>query len=199
MARREPYRLIAKGRPDADGYQRFTYPPRGTYLAEDPVTGKPVKPVTRTSITIPMLIPDTPSEDEKDKNEGTKVKNEGKKDKKKKNQPIKHLQKFPRLSRDWKDHYGMRSLVESSNKLLKDPSAEDLGNTAKRSGRGYAFQYLVSTLASASSNLRRIFTFLVEEAKRSSGGKLERVRRRKDEQGKTLAHSSAPAALAPPQ
>jgi hypothetical protein len=36
---------------------------------------------------------------------------------------------------------GMRNLVESSNKTLKDRNFEDLKNVGKRSGRGFAFQY----------------------------------------------------------
>jgi hypothetical protein len=89
-----------------------------------------------------MLIPD-----------GASAKN-----KRKKGQPIKHLQKLPYRSAGWQAYYSMRPLVEAAHKLLKD-ATEDLGNPAKRSGRGYAFQYLASTLAAVSSNLRRILTF----------------------------------------
>ncbi len=41
----------------------------------------------------------------------------------------------------------MRSLVESSNKTLKGKNKEDLANVSKRSGRGFAFNYLISALA----------------------------------------------------
>jgi hypothetical protein len=74
---------------------------------------------------------------------------------------------------------GMRSLVESSNKTLKEGNFEDLNNIGKRSGRGFAFQYLAATLAAVSSNLRKISQFFIAEATTLAGGKLTRQRRRK--------------------
>jgi hypothetical protein len=181
---RAKYRMTAKGRPDADGYQRFTYPDPKTYVAIDPITKKTVKPSTRTSITIPLLVP-----------EGE---NSGKSKSDKKGQPVKHIQKFAHGLEEWRRHYGMRSLVESSNKLMKDASAEDLGNSTKRSGRGFAFNYLASALAAVSSNLRRLRAFFVKDAVRS-GGKLTRLRRRKNAAGAALPRMGATALLYPPQ
>ncbi|MCU1441662.1 MAG: hypothetical protein JWP85_2659 [Rhodoglobus sp.] len=100
-------------------------------------------------------------------------------------QPIKSLQKFPGQSQTWADYYGMRSLVEASNNLLKLASAEDIGNSKKRSGRGFAFHYLAATLAAVSTNIRRIITFFVNEAERSIGERI-RTRRRKNEHGDAL-------------
>jgi hypothetical protein len=180
---RTPYRMTAKGRPDKDGFQRFTYPDPNTYIAIDPITKKPAKRSSRRSITISLLVPEGTSKSKSNH----------------KSQPIKHVQKFAHGLEDWRRHYGMRSLVESSNKLMKNSGAEDLGNWAKRSGRGFASQYLASALAAVSSNLRRLRTFFVEDAKRSSGGKLERLRRRKSAAGTPLARRSQLPALAPPQ
>lgn len=147
---RAPYAMIPKGRPDADGFQRFTYPLAGTYLAIDPDTLKRVKPITARSLTVPMTT-----------------------------KGLKHLQKYPYRSPAWLGHMGMRSLVESSNKTLKDHNFEDLRNIGKRSGRGFAFQYLAATMAAVSSNLRKISQFFLTEATTLAGGKLTRQRRRK--------------------
>jgi hypothetical protein len=149
-AARAPYAMKPRGRPDADGFQRFTYPLAGTYLAIDPATHKRVKPTTARSLTVPMTT-----------------------------KGLKHLQKYPYRSPAWLGHMGMRSLVESSNKTLKEGNFEDLNNIGKRSGRGFAFQYLAATLAAVSSNLRKISQFFIAEATTLAGGKLTRQRRRK--------------------
>ena len=81
----------------------------------------------------------------------------------------------------------MRSLVEASNNHLKSKNFEDLGNPDKRSGRGYAFQYLLATFMGVSSNLRRIVAFFIEEATRLHQGPLPREHRRKETTGKALA------------
>ncbi len=164
IASRERYRMTPKGTPDADGFQRFSYPPASTDL-----TGAARN--KRTSITVPLLIPEGDS-----------------KSKKPKPQPIKSLQKYAHESRIWTSWYGMRSLVEASNNLVKLASAENLGDPKKRSGRGFAFHYLASTLAVVSSNIRRIITFFEAEAKRSEAHTI-RARRRKNERGEALARN----------
>jgi hypothetical protein len=173
---REPYRMVPKGIPDKDGFQRFSYPePSGPVV-------KPPVPLTRKTITVPMRIP-----------EGTGPK------KSNKAQPIKFIQKFPYQTEAWAGHYGMRNLVESSNNHMKLSSAEDIGNRRKRSGRGFAFHYLAMALAAVSSNLRRIVTFFEAEAERAQGGKLQRARFRKDHQGTSLARATEAEAQAPPR
>jgi hypothetical protein len=73
---------------------------------------------------------------------------------------VKHIQTLPYLSQEWRSTYGMRNLVESSNNLLKLPTAEDMAN------------------AVVSSNLNRIVTFFTTEAKRASKDQvLHRARR----------------------
>ncbi|MGY4856836.1 hypothetical protein [Cryobacterium sp. AP23] len=181
VASRSAYRMTPKGLPDADGYQRFSYPTPG-YMAIDPLTGARVKPVTRSSLTVPTCIPSGKAADMGQQ----------------KNEPIKHVQKYPFRSPEWQDQYHMRPLVESSHKLMKDVGAEDLGNPAKRSGRGFAFQYLASTIAAVSSNIRRIFTFFKTDAERTSGGKRYRSRRRKGPDEAPLLRPPEPPSLAPP-
>ncbi|KQV06699.1 hypothetical protein [Leifsonia sp. Root112D2] len=109
------------------------------------------------------------------------------------------MQKYAYKSPEHKAYYGMRSLVESSNKTLKAKKFEALGHTATRSGRGFTFNYIVATLAAVSSNLRKIRQFYGKIAKQALGGKLPRERRRKTEAGTPLAATSSPPALAPPR
>jgi hypothetical protein len=178
---RERYQLKAHGRPDSDGYQRFTYPKPG-YLAVDRATGELVKPKAPSSITIPL-------------DAGLS------KDSKKKNQvmAVKHLQKFAFNGATHRAHKGMRSLVEASNNHLKSKNFEDLGNPDKRSGRGYAFHYLASTLMAVSSNLRRIVAFFVDEATQVHDGPLPRERRRKEATGQRLEKLLEAVLPPPPQ
>lgn len=111
-------------------------------------------------------------------------------------QPIKFAQLHPYKGPEWRGHFGMRSLVEASNYLLKTAPHGDIENTSKRSGRGYAAVYLALTFAVVTSNLKRIATFFVKEAERLElAVKKQRARRRKDDLGRPLAK---PALAAPP-
>ena len=51
ISNRTAYRMIAKGLPDADGYQRFSYP-TGSPVPHAPLNG-------HAAITIPLMIPET--------------------------------------------------------------------------------------------------------------------------------------------
>lgn len=177
VANRASYRMVPKGLPDSDGFQRFSYPTGVGDLTKAGAASK------GKSITIPMLIPEEESTARK----------------RRKTQPIKFLQKLPYGTKEWHEAYGVRSLVESSNNLIKLASAEDIGNPKKRSGRGYAFHYLAMTLASVSSNIRRIVTFFEAEAKRTTKGKRHRARFRKAREGTPLPRRQEPAPLATPQ
>ncbi|MCU1585941.1 MAG: hypothetical protein JWM49_2497 [Microbacteriaceae bacterium] len=182
LAARRAYRLTPKGKPDKDGYQRFIYPTPG-YMAVDRATGKRVaKPKTAATITIPI---------DAGLSKGRSSKAQA--------LAIKHWQKFAYKSPEHKAIYGMRSLVESSNKTLKGKNQEKLGHTESRSGRGFAFNYLVATLAAVSSNLRKIHDFFAKLAERDLGGPIPRQRRRKTAAGVPLTPVSSPAALAPPR
>jgi hypothetical protein len=57
----------------------------------------------------------------------------------------------------------MRSLVESNNKVLKGKRYENMGDPGMRSGRGFAFQYLVATLMAVSANIRKIARFFEKD------------------------------------
>jgi len=165
---RERYRMIPKGRPDADGFQRFSYPDPARGLTG---TAKKMGATAVKTITIPMLIPEGNSKATTSK----------------KGQPLKYIQKFPWRTETWSGYYGMRSNVEASNNLLKLASAEDIGNPKKRSGRGFVAQYLAAALATVSSNVRRIVTFFRKEAELTATD-TNRARRRKGLNGEALEH-----------
>lgn len=157
VANRELYRMKPKGRPSHDGSQRFTYPDGYAPKSTDIGGG-------HRTITIPALLPEAEQRTNARKTE-----------------PLKYTQKFQYKSEEWRGNYGMRSLVESSFNHLKQHNGEDLGEARKRSGRGHAFQYIASTLAVVSSNIRRIISFFEDEAAAVDGGKLKRTKRTKTE------------------
>jgi hypothetical protein len=174
---RAAYRMTPKGLPDADGYQRFTYPldPPSPHTPQDGVG----------TIMIPLAIPETTAPG---RTPGSK---------RRRLQPIKHLQKFPHESPQWNQYYGMRNMVETSNSRVKDSDHENLGDPTKRSGRGFAFQYLVSALAIASFNLRAIAAFMKKIRDKSVDVPI-RTRRRKDEHANPLPRRTETLATAPP-
>jgi hypothetical protein len=74
-----------------------------------------------------------------------------------------------------------------------------MANAGKRSGRGFTFNYLAMTIAIVSSNLNRVVTFFIAEAKRASTDQAQhRARRRKNEYGTPLTPSREMAAVGPP-
>lgn len=182
LAGRDAYRMKPKGTPDEDGYQRFLYPKPGTYFAYDRATGKPArKPKTPATITVKL---DAGASNKESANHRL---------------ALKHVQKFAYGSEEHRAHYGMRNLVESANKTLKEKNFEDIANPSKRSGRGFAFNYLASTLAAVSANLRKIVNFFTVDAEKVANAPATRERRRKDSTGKPLSKHSALPALAPPR
>ena len=183
---RESYRMIPKGRRDKDGYQRFSYPPMEKMLA------RPIHPPTVTSITVPPVLP--VNEDvAAGTRSGHKTRTTGSANLHTKPQSIKYVQPLPHNGTEWRGYYGMRSLVESSNNLLKSPAHGDIENTKKRSGRGYAATFLALTFAVVTSNLKRIASFFVAEANRIETSHTKtRARRRSDEHGAPL-HRAEPA------
>ena len=190
LAQRDPYRMIPKGLRDQDGYQRFSYPPPGKML---------VKHVSRNGVSTITVPPTLPISEEVASGEQStrKTREQRSKNDRPKMQPIKFTQLFPYKSPGWKAHFGMRSLVESSNNLLKSATHGDIENPRKRSGRGYAATYLALTFAVVASNLRRIYSHFIAEAEGLQANKAtERVRRRKDEMGRPLAK---PGPKGPPE
>ncbi|MDR5691819.1 hypothetical protein [Agromyces indicus] len=171
---RSRYRMKPHGLPDADGAQRYTYPNEDRPL----VDATPLK--RRQSVTIPMLIPETdaPPRTEAPRPSGSP----------RKPQPIRFLQKFAHNTPEWDAHYGMRNLVEASNRLLKKGTRFNIADPDQRSGRGYAFTYLSVALVVVADNIHRIRVFFHAEAKRADDASKPktRARRRKDANGNPL-------------
>ncbi|GAA3658487.1 hypothetical protein GCM10022202_18740 [Microbacterium marinilacus] len=121
------------------------------HVAFDPATGKRVRSTLTGSVTIPPQV-----------------------------DIVKHLQRHPWGSEAWVKAYGQRNHVESSNKHLKDGRFTDLGDPKKRAGRGYAFQFLASSIAVVASSIRRIVTALrrkAREAREATTPKTRKPRR----------------------
>ncbi|MFB6611816.1 hypothetical protein ACFCVO_15915 [Agromyces sp. NPDC056379] len=180
IANRTRYRMKEHGHVDSDGAQRFRYPDPKLSL----VTPRPI--ANRSSITIPMLVPEREAPSHLSALVPTssppKAKRSGSP---RKPQPIKHVQKFAYESLEWNKHKGMRSLVEASNRLLKKATKFDIEEPDLRSGRGYAFTYLASALAVVADNIHRIRSFFHADAERTDAPKT-RARRRKDANGSPL-------------
>ncbi|TQL47393.1 hypothetical protein FB562_0451 [Homoserinimonas aerilata] len=181
IANRDAYRMIPKGKRDKDGFQRFSYPPFDKMLV------RPKALPNVTSITVPPVLPETEGIAS-----GTtsrrKPKSEQSKNTRGKSHPVKFAQHLPYESDEWRAWFGMRNLVETSNKLLKTPLHGDIENVNKRSGRGYAATYMTLAFAAVCSNMRRIATFFHSEAERiQRAATLTRTRRRRDERGMPLA------------
>ena len=168
LARRSAYALKDKGRPDRDGFQRFSFPDVTRIMCIDPTTGKRVRPVLESK-TFTLGPTDDASMN-----------------------VIKHLQGFEYRTEQWYSWHGLRSHVESNNKYLKDDAYTDLGNPSKRRPRGYAYQALAFAAAATVSNIRRIVTFVTNVAKKTLTKAQLRTRRRTDEHGTPLPHH-APA------
>ncbi|MET4704984.1 hypothetical protein, partial [Frigoribacterium sp. UYMn621] len=184
---REPYRMIPKGRRDVDGFQRFSYPPLNKMLAQPKVAP------SVSSVTIPPTLPINETV-ASGKQSGRKPRTEDPSAAHSKRQAIKFGQHLPHKTVEWRRQYGMRSLVESSNNLLKTDAHGDIGNPKKRSGRGYAALYITLAFSVVTSNLRRIATFFKAEAHRledaNSGSAVKhRTRRRHDALGAPLVRS----------
>lgn len=152
---RRKYMLTAKGRVDSDGYRRFSYPDPAGYTSFDRITGEVIETKTAKSVTIPS----TPEFD-------------------------KFVQEYQYRSKEWFEHYGMRSHVEASNKLLKDRRV-NLGDPKQRRARGYAAQYLAVAIRCMIENIHRMFTFITKTVHDHVAPK-RRARRRSDSRGKPL-------------
>lgn len=157
---RAAYRMKPKGRVDADGHQRFEYPDPRSYMAFDPVTGSSTTDNPTGSVTIGLDA-----------------------------EVIKHLQKYPWMSKDWNRAYGQRNQVESSNALIKTNDEENIGSARARTGRGFAYNYLSMIIAVVATNIRRIITGITRLNTFDNDGKpKQRARKRRDSSGYRLTH-----------
>ena len=138
---RKPYAMKRHGdisnKEHNRGDQRFTYPDPRTYRAFDPATNKPMRPSKNTlrgSVTI-HPYPEV----------------------------VRHLQRYPWGTAEWKAVYGQRNQVESVNKSIKHTRFTDLESAAKRPGRGEAYHSIATALMAVAYNIRVLVRAIREE------------------------------------
>ena len=129
-SQRKNYLFTRKGRPDAEGFQRFFYPDPNNYLNVNKITGEILAPIATKTLTIPA------------------------------DRGLKYGQLLAHESAEWKAWFGMRSIIEGFNGYVKDPTYEGIEDAGRRRARGNTFAYLASVMALVSANLRKIFRFL---------------------------------------
>ncbi|WP_065571995.1 hypothetical protein [Microbacterium oleivorans] len=173
LASRSKYALKDHGRPDEDGFQRFTYPPiTRDMMLFDPATGERLKRTPKLAKKSLEIGPNT--------KEGMRI--------------IKHLSAVEFLSEEWHAWFGLRNRVEENNQWFKGDSGTDIGNPEKRRAVGYAYNSLVVGMAAAVSNMRRIVSHIEAEALEVVDRPTMRKRRRLDIDGNPLEHMDALAA-----
>lgn len=169
---RKQYALTPHGRPDEDGFQRFTYPKLAGLMLFDPATGARLKRTPKLTSQSLTIGPDSP--------EAMRV--------------IKNLSAVQYYTEEWHAWFGLRNRAEENNLWFKSDAATDIGNPEKRRARGYAYNFLTAGLAAAVSNMRRIVSHLEAEASTVVDRPTLRARRRVDIDGKPLERLDAVAA-----
>ncbi|WP_426622405.1 hypothetical protein [Microbacterium sp. As-52] len=119
------------------GKQRFTYPEPRTYIAFDPATGKRIS-ATKNNLRGSLQL--DPHAD-----------------------VVRHLQRYPWGTSEWKQAYGQRNQVESVNKSIKHTRFTDLESAAKRPGRGETYHSLATALMAVAYNVRVLVRALIQE------------------------------------
>ncbi|WP_404474146.1 hypothetical protein [Microbacterium aerolatum] len=169
---RKQYALTPHGRPDEDGFQRFTYPKLTGLMLFDPATGARLKRTPKLTSQSLTVGPDSP--------EAMRV--------------IKNLSAVQYYTEEWHAWFGLRNRAEENNLWFKSDAATDIGNPEKRRARGYAYNFLTAGMAAAVSNMRRIVSHLEAEASLVVDRPTLRARRRVDIDGKPLERLDAVAA-----
>lgn len=165
VSARRKYALTDKGRPDHDGFQRFTYPSLTGLMLFDPATGARLKRTPQLAAKTLIIGPDSP--------ESMSI--------------IKNLSAVQYYTEEWHQWFGLRNRVEENNDWFKSDEATDIGNPTKRRARGYAYNFLAAGAAAAVSNMRRIISHLEDEALAVVDRSTLRRRRRLDIDGNPLA------------
>lgn len=172
---RKPYAMKRHGdisnKEHNRGDQRFTYPGPNTYRAFDPATNKPMRP-SKNTLRGSVTIHPHP-------------------------EVVRHLQRHPWGTKEWKAVYGQRNQVESVNRSIKHTRFTDLESADKRPGRGEAYHSIATALMAVAYNLRVIVRAIREECTPTE------KKRRKSRKKFTMADmpNARPAtvgALAPP-
>ena len=167
---RRRYRARPKGKPDADGYQRYMCPASDGCLAAR-CENKPES--MRSPKSVPLRIelkPDLRSNPPKICTQqsvmiGPEV-------------GAKFAQSLHYGSPEWKAAYGQRNAVEGMNGYVKDGAHEALADPMRRRIRGVAAQSVLSAFILFAANIRKIDAFLKTEAAIEAGAVTRLIRRR---------------------
>jgi len=169
---RRKYALDDHGRPDEDGFQRFTYPPLTGLMLFDPATNTRLKRTPTLAKSSLTIGPDSA--------ESMRI--------------IKTLSAVQYYTEEWHAWFGLRNRVEENNQWFKSDAGTDIGNPEKRRARGYAYNFVTAGMAAAVSNMRRIVSHLEDEVHQVVDQPTLRTRRRVDIDGNPLEHRNAVAA-----
>lgn len=171
LEERKKYRARAKGRPDAEEHQRFQCPAAGGA----PTARCPVKPESmrsRKSVSV-RIMPKrqiAASPPKACSQQTVTIAPE---------QGAKLAQDLAHGTEEWQAHYStLRNSIEGLNGYVKDGAHEALADPTRRRIRGVAAQSVFAAFLLFATNLRKIESFLLEEAVIEAGG-MKRLRRRR--------------------
>jgi hypothetical protein len=74
----------------------------------------------------------------------------------------KYRQDLAYKTKEWQQIYSLRNTVEGFNGYVKDPNREALGDPGRRRIRGYAAQYVFTTILVVSANIRKIRAWIAK-------------------------------------
>ena len=154
------------------GKQRFSYPDPKSYIAHDPATNKRI-PHAKNELRGSVLV-----------NPYAEV--------------VRHLQRHPWGSPEWRKAYGQRNQVESVNKAIKHTRFTDLESAAKRPGRGEAYQSIATALMAVAYNVRALVRALIKECAPKKNKQTRAPRAEFNVNSVKNARSVTDGALAPP-
>lgn len=155
------------------GKLRFSFPDPKPYIAHDPVTNKKI-PHAKNELRGSVLV-----------NPYAEV--------------VRHLQRYPWGSAEWRKAYGQHNQVESVNKSIKPMRFTNLEFTARRPGRGKAYHSIATALIAVAYNVRVLVRALIKKCAPRKKAKQKRAARAEfDVNSVKNARSVTDGALASP-
>ncbi|MFC6356320.1 hypothetical protein ACFQB0_09395 [Luethyella okanaganae] len=92
---------------------------------------------------------------------------------------VKYRQELPHGTDEWHELYSTgRNTVEGFNAFVKDTAYHALADPGQRRLRGYAAQYLLTTVLTAAANIRKITNYLADHHRVAAGEHVPPKRRR---------------------
>jgi hypothetical protein len=163
---RSDYALRRKSGPDADGYERFMCPARGTR----PKVRCELRPSSLSALGQRTVVPPLQSPLLCRQSAITVAPDVA----------ARHAQSLAYGSEEWARHYAtLRNTIEGWNGFAKDTAHEALAQPARRRVRGIAAQGIFITLLYVAANLRKIDAYQLQTANRQQIEARKRARRRR--------------------